>query len=131
MFIFIKGWYAPKYTKEGLPQGDLVNEQRAYKIEDIAEINSVIQTNGKFRFSMLVRGIRIYSSLYPTQEEAEMAQVSSITTLNALELYYDRYKHVPEHYAAPVEFFVVDAKQRKLQPARISKFETPVYTIDI
>ena len=53
-----------------------------------------------------------------------MAQVSAITTLNAIELYFERFKHVPEHHATPVMFQVPDLKQKKLVPGKISMFET-------
>lgn len=47
-----------------------------------------------------------------------MAQVSAITTLNAIELYFERFKHVPEHHATPVMFQVPDMKQKNSFPEK-------------
>ena len=43
-----------------------------------------------------------------------MAQVSAITVLNAIELYFERFKHVPEHHATPVMFQAPDAKTEEV-----------------
>lgn len=129
MFVFIKSWVSTSKDEE------LKEVQKAYRIENIkevSEVSSLTAPKGKFRFSiLLVTGERLYSSLYGTKEEAEMAQVSTITTLNAIELYFDRFKHVPEHHATPVMFQVADPKQKKLVPGKISMFDNPVYTIQI
>lgn len=129
MFVFIKSWVSTSKDEE------LKEVQKAYRIENIkevSEVSSLTAPKGKFRFSiLLVTGERLYSSLYGTKEEAEMAQVSTITTLNAIELYFDRFKHVPEHHATPVMFQVVDPKQKKLVAGKISMFDNPVYTIQI
>lgn len=133
MLIFIKSWITPpQYSSSKEP---LIEVQKAYRIENIkevSEVNALTNPKGKFRFSiLLVTGERLYSSLYGTKEEAEMSQVSAITVLNAIELYFERFKHVPEHHATPVMFQTPDAKQKKLVLGKISMFDTPVYTIQI
>lgn len=133
MLIFIKSWITP--PQDSPSKESLVEVQKAYRVENIkevSEVNALTNPKGKFRFSiLLVTGERLYSSLYGTKEEAEMAQVSAITVLNAIELYFERFKHVPEHHATPVMFQAPDAKQKKLVPGKISMFDTPVYTIQI
>lgn len=106
MLIFIKSWITP--PQDSPSKESLVEVQKAYRVENIkevSEVNALTNPKGKFRFSiLLVTGERLYSSLYGTKEEAEMAQVSAITVLNAIELYFERFKHVPEHHATPVMF---------------------------
>lgn len=135
MFIFIKSWVLPEDTVASNQKPELVEVQKAYRVENIKEVSEVhalTASKGKFRFSiLLVTGERLFSSLYGSKEEAEMAQVSAITTLNAIELYFERFKHVPEHHATPVMFQVPDLKQKKLVPGKISMFDTPVYSIQI
>lgn len=134
MFIFIKSWVTPQ-EKAASKREELVEVQKAYRVENIKEVSEVhalTAPKGKFRFSiLLVTGERLFSSLYGSKEEAEMAQVSAITVLNAIELYFERFKHVPEHHATPVMFQAPDAKQKKLVPGKISMFNTPIYTIQI
>lgn len=134
MLIFIKSWTYSSSEDIAKREG-LVEIQKAYRIENIKEVsqvNALTSPKGKYRFSiLLVTGERLFSSLYGSKEEAEMAQVSAITTLNAIELYFERFKHVPEHHATPVMFQVPDIKQKKLVPGKISMFDTPVYSIQI
>lgn len=133
MLIFIKSWITP--PQDSPSKEPLIEVQKAYRVENIkevSEVNALTNPKGKFRFSiLLVTGERLYSSLYGTKEEAEMSQVSAITVLNAIELYFERFKHVPEHHATPVMFQAPDAKQKKLVAGKISMFDTPVYTIQI
>ena len=111
MLIFIKSWITP--PQDSPSKESLVEVQKAYRVENIkevSEVNALTNPKGKFRFSiLLVTGERLFSSLYGTKEEAEMAQVFAITVLNAIELYFERFKHVPEHHATPVMFQAPDA----------------------
>ena len=95
MLIFIKSWVTP-IEEAAAKREELVEVQKAYRIENIKEVsqvNALTSPKGKFRFSiLLVTGERLFSSLYGSKEEAEMAQVSAITTLNAIELYFERFK---------------------------------------
>lgn len=133
MLIFIKSLTIPQY--EVGVKHEMIETQKAYRIEDIkgvSDINSVNASKKKFQFHiLLVTGEKLFSSLYESKEEAEMAQVGAISMLNALELYFERFKHVPEHHATPVMFQVPDIKQKKLVPGKISMFDTPIYTIQI
>ena len=110
MLIFIKSWITP--PQDSPSKESLVEVQKAYRVENIkevSEVNALTNPKGKFRFSiLLVTGERLYSSLY-----------------------FERFKHVPEHHATPVMFQAPDAKQKKLVPGKISMFDTPVYTIQI
>lgn len=134
MLVFIKSWVRVSDISES-DKLELKEVQRAFRVEDIKMVGDVTTTPDSkkkfFFFIVLNTGEFLYSSLYKTKEEAEMAQVSAITTLNAIELYFERFKHVPEHHATPVMFQVVDPKQKKLVPGKISMFETPVFTIQI
>lgn len=130
MFVFIKSW-----VRDPNDSSSLIPTQKAFRIEEIKIVSEVTQSpdsNKKyFYFIVLSSGEFIYSALYDSKEEAEMAQVSAITILNAIELYFERFKHVPEHHATPVMFQVPDPKQKKLVPGKISMFDTPVYTIQL
>ena len=134
MLVFIKSWVREAESSEK-DKLELKEVQRAFRVEDIKMVGDVTPFNGSknkfFFFIILNTGEFLYSSLYDSKEEAEMAQVSAITTLNAIELYFERFKHVPEHHATPVMFQVPDLKQKKLVPGKISMFETPVFTIQI
>lgn len=134
MLVFIKSWVREAESSEK-DKLELKEVQRAFKVEDIKMVGDVTPFNDSknkfFFFIILNTGEFLYSSLYDSKEDAEMAQVSAITTLNAIELYFERFKHVPEHHATPVMFQVVDPKQKKLVPGKISMFETPVFTIQI
>lgn len=73
----------------------------------------------------------IISRSYSTREEAEMVQYSVVTLLNALEVFSERTKHVPEDRMTPVYFQVIDQNQKKLVPGKITLYDQPVYTIVI
>ena len=60
-----------------------------------------------------------------------MVQYSVVTLLNALEVFSERTKHVPEDRMTPVYFQVIDQNQKKLVPGKITLYDQPVYTIVI
>ena len=111
--------------------------QEAIHLDDIRSISSVQSiSKDSYCFSILVRSDEntfegFYSKEYKTKEEAEMAQMSTISQINALEIMYEKAKHIPEDRLTPVYFQVIDPAQKKLVPGRVTLFEQPVYTIII
>lgn len=106
--------------------------QESIKLESIKQVSEVSSQDGKNHCFQLETSSKTFKSRsYPSKEEAEMAQMSTISQLNALELMYERAKHVPEDRNSPVFFQVVDPAQKKLVPGKVTLYEQPVYTITI
>lgn len=106
-------------------------------IETVGPVSELERTEDKKRkkfyfFSLNGSNIDpIISRSYSTREEAEMVQYSVVTLLNALEVFSERTKHVPEDRMTPVYFQVIDQNQKKLVPGKITLYDQPVYTIVI
>lgn len=106
-------------------------------IETVGSVSELEETEDKKRkkfycFSLKGSSIEpIVSRSYSTREEAEMVQYSVVTLLNALEVFSERTKHVPEDRMTPVYFQVIDQNQKKLVPGKITLYDQPVYTIVI
>lgn len=106
-------------------------------IETVGPVSELERTEDKKRkkfyfFSLNGSNIGpIISRSYSTREEAEMVQYSVVTLLNALEVFSERTKHVPEDRMTPVYFQVIDQNQKKLVPGKITLYDQPVYTIVI
>lgn len=106
-------------------------------IETVGPVSELDRTEDKKRKKFYFFSINgsnidpIISRSYSTREEAEMVQYSVVTLLNALEVFSERTKHVPEDRMTPVYFQVIDQNQKKLVPGKITLYDQPVYTIVI
>lgn len=109
---------------------------RALRLQDITEVSDVHEECSRKEFCYLIAvrsadGTKHYlhSRPYATRKEAEMAQMSTVTLLNALELYYERLKHIEQEH--PLLFKTVDPAKEKLVTGKISYYEHPVFTIEL
>lgn len=104
------------------------------RLGGIGEVSPVTyDKEGKFfYFRIFYEEGNMFSKHYARQQDAEMAQLSAVSMLNALELFYERSKNLPEDRNTPVYFQVVDPVQKKLIPGKLSMYDnTPVHTIEI
>jgi hypothetical protein len=109
---------------------------RALRLQDITEVSDVREEDSRKEFCYFVvvqsaDGTKHYlhSRPYTTRKEAEMGQMATVTLLNALELYYERLKHIEQEH--PLLFKTVDPATEKLVTGKISYYERPVYTIEL
>lgn len=117
-------------------QGDkkvITRKNTAVKLSDIKRVSApyLSQIDHKIHYRITVENEEFYSTSFSDMKTAEMAQLSTVSILNALELYYDRFKHVPEHHATPVGFRAVDLKTQKLIPGKVSICDQIIYTVTI
>lgn len=129
MLVFISYWAI------GKDNDSVVQKTKAVSISEITGVSEIFTLKNpanKFRFCIQLKNEEpLFSRYFDSKTEAEMNQVSVSTIINAIELYFERFKHVPEHHATPVMFQVVDPESKKLVPGKISMFDTPIYTIQL
>lgn len=108
---------------------------KAFRLEDVVCVNAPIKNSDEnYCYTLEVKygnngSLLLCSKEYSSQKEAEMAQLSTITILNALELYYGRVKHIERD--TPLFFKTVDPKKGEIVTGQISYNTMPVYTIEL
>lgn len=100
-------------------------------LKEIQYISSVEKVSNGFCYRIATAHGEYFSKVFSSKEEAEMSHLSTTSMLNAIELMYERAKHVPEDRLTPVYFQVVDPVQNKLVAGKLSLYDVPVYTIEI
>lgn len=127
MLVFIQ---YPSKTSE--------NITAAFKLENIKEVTPVRASEKGFQFFVVIgsedggvdKGLA--STEYSTREEAEMAQVTVVSIINALSLFYTRYGHTPEHYGTtPVPFQVVNPETKELEWGKVTFQNAGTLTVKI
>lgn len=104
----------------------------AVPLGDIVAITPVTnEAPDVWRYSVRLNGRKdaLLSAVYTSAKQAEAAQVAAVATLNALEVYYERLKHIERD--TPMLFNTVDPATGKFITGRISYQERPVYTIEL
>lgn len=106
----------------------------AVPLGDIVAITPVASTaDGVWRYGVRLSGRKdwnvLLSAVYTSARQAEAAQVAAAATINALEVYYERLKHIERD--TPMLFNTVDPATGKFITGRISYQERPVYTIEL
>lgn len=120
------------YIDNGSSSKVAVDLSKIYFVGSISEIESEDKKKKSiFRFNISTSKGLIYSRSYSTRQEAEMVQFSTVTLINALEIFYERCRHIPEDRVTPVYFQAIDTKEKKLVPGKIFLYEQSVYTIVI
>ena len=122
MLIYIRHYTA----KEDAPVVEAVS------LGDIVAITPVAsEADGVWRYGVRLSGRKdaLLSAVYTSARQAEAAQVAAAATINALEVYYERLKHIERD--TPMLFNTVDPATGKFITGRISYQERPVYTIEL
>lgn len=120
MLIYLKG------------KGSDAVQTRAVSIEKITCVQQVQPANedkSKFVFSIVLRNWEIvFSKCYDTREEAEMNQLSTISLINAIDIFFYRIKNNLD--LGNIYFHWVDVENRKLVLSQLPT-DIQIFTIEI